>query len=450
MGVNMRMARVVVLGVGCVAGAFTHADGAAPKRPGPVLEKTPQAHSAPATERPQSPAVEWRPVGRSIERRVIEQAKFGGGGLQVLVVGPLVGNEPEGLTLANRLAEHLAEYPRAIEGTTVTILRDPNPDGRARKTAGNARGVMLNWNFGTSRWRKRTVGRQVASGNEPESEPETRALTDLLNDLRPHRVILLATSASRATIGYSREGHDLAQDIRRQIDATLTPLDQDAACGSFASLAGHDHELATVVLGTPRGQNADRMWAAWRRALLAALANPATKPALEASLNPQESAVDPAAEANSPPNSSTGPGAAPVSAQAATHAEDDSQDPITAPLEPVVRPRGKRRARSAATSASPSGAGAEPAGKKSGAPGAKSVRKARAKTSHGRPVESASAAAPIAEKRSEAVPAGAFPADDNEAPGDDETASKAPATRPEAGDGTLQSRLPQRPIPLPE
>ena len=97
--------------------------------------------------RANDPLVNWQLLGRSAEGRAIEYVQFGTGEHQVLVIGALRGNEPEGVAQAQSLASHLARFPRRLEDVTITIVRDPNPDGRARRIAGNVRGVELNQNF---------------------------------------------------------------------------------------------------------------------------------------------------------------------------------------------------------------------------------------------------------------------------------------------------------------
>ena len=122
-------------------------------------------------------------MGRSLENRVIEYAQFGGGQHRVLVIGALRGNEPEGVALAQSLAEHLVRFPQRLDDLTVTIVRDPNPDGRIRRTSGNARGVELDRNFISSGWRSASDTSSTRE-QQPESEPETRVLADLMIDVR--------------------------------------------------------------------------------------------------------------------------------------------------------------------------------------------------------------------------------------------------------------------------
>src|SRR5271170_3152899 len=116
-----------------------------PMRPGSAAQTQAPAKSvaAPAAAAPvaaapanvpvakkQEELVRWDVLGRSLENRVIEYAQFGSGRHRVLVVGALRGDEPEGVALAQALGEHLIRFPQRLDDLTVTIVRDPNPDGR--------------------------------------------------------------------------------------------------------------------------------------------------------------------------------------------------------------------------------------------------------------------------------------------------------------------------------
>lgn len=231
------------------------------------------AAAAAETAPQQAPAgrIAWQTLARSVENRVIEYCRFGQGDEHVLVVASLAGDEYEGVELAERLASHLQQFPRRLDDTTVTIVRDPNPDGRFRRTAANSRGVLIDQNFRTRHWRKTPHGDRWLSGKEPESEPETRALADLLDDLKPSRVIVLGSSRRPGVLNYAGPAEQLSLQVAELARMRSLPLKSADAAGALAALAGIDRGIPTIVFRVPARAPLEINWSNYKRALLAAI-----------------------------------------------------------------------------------------------------------------------------------------------------------------------------------
>lgn len=104
----------------------------------------------------------------------------------VLVVGSIAGDEPGGIAVTKLLAAQAA-----VAGVRLWLIPDANPDGAARGTRGNARGVDLNRNF-PFRWRRLgTPGSRFYSGPRPSSEPEARAIEAFIRRRRPGLAVWL-------------------------------------------------------------------------------------------------------------------------------------------------------------------------------------------------------------------------------------------------------------------
>ena len=117
------------------------------------------------------------PLGHSVDGRPIRALVVGSGPRNVLVVGCIHGNECAGVAVVRALAR--AKPPT---GSRLWLVPTANPDGRARGTRGNARGVDLNRNFP---WHWRPLRGIFYSGPRPFSEPESRALARLVLRLHP-------------------------------------------------------------------------------------------------------------------------------------------------------------------------------------------------------------------------------------------------------------------------
>lgn len=278
----------------------------------------------------------WNVLGRSLEDRVIEYRQFGEGERQVLVVGPLEGDETAALELLESLAEHLERFPRRTSGVQVTLVRDPNPDGRLRRTAGNAHGVLLNRNFPTQGWRKLPSGNLWLSGRVPESEPEVRTLIDLFGDVQPDRVIVLTATRRQASVSYVGPAETLARDVAKASGLRPGAFDLGAEQGSLAAYAGADRKLATLVVRVPAGMRREALWTTYKRGLLAAIGG-------------DISAEEPDAESDSltPSTVSDGTPPQPHAVLAATsrppveQSTDAAADAIQTVLEPEVESAGE-------------------------------------------------------------------------------------------------------------
>lgn len=226
------------------------------------------AAQAPAARADRSDS-QWNVLGRSLEDRVIEYRQFGDGARQVLVIGPLEGDETAGLDLVESLAEHLTRFPRRANGARVTLVRDANPDGRLRRTPSNSRGVLLNRNFPTRGWRKLPSGSLWLSGREPESEPETRVLVDLVDDVQPDCVIALSATRRSPGVAYAGPAETLFRDFAKASGLRPSAIDLAAEQGSLAVYTGVDRKLPTIVVRVPVGMRRDLLWTNYKRGLLA-------------------------------------------------------------------------------------------------------------------------------------------------------------------------------------
>jgi len=121
--------------------------------------------------------------GESIDGRELVARRSGNPQSEraALIVGEIHGDEEAGLPIVRRLRRD----PGAAIGIDLWTVASVNPDGHADDRRTNARGVDLNRNFSIGWDGSEPVGSGYYPGPKPFSEPESRALRDLIRRIDP-------------------------------------------------------------------------------------------------------------------------------------------------------------------------------------------------------------------------------------------------------------------------
>jgi murein peptide amidase A len=106
-----------------------------------------------------APAAEQ--LGRSYEGRPISAVHVAGEGPRILVVGCIHGNECEGIEVTKLLE-------RSAATTDLWLVHQLNPDGFARRSRFNARGVDLNRDFLAATQRETRIARKLILRLRPD------------------------------------------------------------------------------------------------------------------------------------------------------------------------------------------------------------------------------------------------------------------------------------------
>ncbi len=174
---------------------------------------------ATSDERPA--VVEARTIGHSVEGRPIRAWRLGEPGRRrIVLVSTMHGDEPHTRAILETLRDG-----RAIRGVDLWVVPTYNPDGLARGTRRNARGVDLNRNF-PHRWKD--LDGRYESGPGPASEPETRAVMAFLEEIDPVRVV----SFHQPLNGVDTDTKDprFARRLARALRLPRTSLDCGGLC----------------------------------------------------------------------------------------------------------------------------------------------------------------------------------------------------------------------------
>jgi predicted deacylase len=204
-------------------------------------------------------------IGSSVAGEPIRIATVGTGPRRVLWIGGIHGDEREGSVATAELPAALAAVPGALEAVTLTILDDVNPDGTAAGTRGNKNGVDLNRNYPAANFKPHRM-----YGIRPLSQPEARALHDLVLSLQPHLVIVAHSWRGDRFINFDGPAEPLAERFRR---LSTYPLRKSADIaptpGSLGSWVGKTLGIPILTIEYRRGSDPTRAWQETKAAILA-------------------------------------------------------------------------------------------------------------------------------------------------------------------------------------
>lgn len=214
------------------------------------------------------PAILRSIAGNSIENRPIAYTVLGRGSDVTFILAAIHGNENAGIPLVRRLETHLQQHPELLERRRVVLMPTANPDGVARNSRYNARGIDLNRNFATA---NRINSSRF--GRIPLSEPETRAIEQLIRQYAPDRIVSIHQPL--ACIDYDGPSRALAYRMAQYCKLPLKKL--GAMPGSLGSYAGMSLGKPIITLELPRTAdrfNSEQLWQQYGPALVAAIMYP--------------------------------------------------------------------------------------------------------------------------------------------------------------------------------
>ena len=226
-------ARSVLASVGCaVLVATTASSGGAAS---PVQLGATRYSAVPAS----SYRTGTQTIGYSVARRPVTMTVVGSptAARRAMFIGAIHGNERGGVPVTKALARS-----RPPAGVAYFIISYPNPDGAARNTRQNLRGVDLNRNF--PGWRRNgSPGNVYYPGTGPLSEPESRAIYHAIDRIRPTLFVTYHQHLNVIDFGGGRRA--AVATYARQTQMTIVRL--PGYPGSQATWLHAAHPRTTVV-----------------------------------------------------------------------------------------------------------------------------------------------------------------------------------------------------------
>lgn len=257
----------LVLIVGCSSGGPTQPRTPLTMAPRPV-PATPVSIPTPHVT-----AAKTYTLGHSVEARPIILHTFGdasvGPANTVLIFGGIHGNEPTSAGVCRELIAYLEAHPDVWRGRHVAVIAEANPDGLERKLRTNKNLVDLNRNFPAKNWKK--IRRSsFFGGDAPATEPESKLLIDLIERLRPARIVSVHSMAEPCN-NYDGPAESLAQRMAAHNGYPVKASIGYPTPGSFGSWAGGDKQIPVITLELPSRATTAASWKQNREALLAAV-----------------------------------------------------------------------------------------------------------------------------------------------------------------------------------
>ena len=243
----------------------------------------PARGAQPASSPDEKTTVEKFVVGKSVGGRPIECQAFGHGPDVLMVIATIHGNESSGTPLVAAFADWLVAHPDQLAGRTVVIVPVANPDGLAADKRFNAHEVDLNRNFPAGNWGVPQEEGGVTSpggdtfarsetlkpGDTPLSEPESRALMQLICRYYPNRIISIHQPIG--CIDYDGSAEPLAAAMAAKCPLQVHQV--GSRPGSLGSFVGNTLKRPIITWELPEdaGQNADSLWKTYGESLIVAL-----------------------------------------------------------------------------------------------------------------------------------------------------------------------------------
>jgi protein MpaA len=205
--------------------------------------------------------------GQSVEERPLVAYVFGAGPNVTMILGGFHNDEPASVPVVEMLGRYLALHPEEWKGRTVVLVPRVNPDGRRLHSRVNANGVDLNRNFpGT--WNMIAAAARYNPGPTAASEPETRAVMQLVEKYAPSKVVSIHQPFH--TLNWNGvKGRVIAEEMSLYNGYPMTGDIGYPTPGSFGSYA-ESKDIGIVTLEMPVA-DAATCWLQNRDALLAAI-----------------------------------------------------------------------------------------------------------------------------------------------------------------------------------
>lgn len=171
---------------------------------------------------------------------------------EVLLMGGIHGDEPEGTIAGNGLLWHFMQnFPYNIK---VHLIPTVNLEGMVEHQRTNGNGVDLNRNLPTKDWKVEAAQPRYNPGPSANSEPENKAIVKFLEERKIKYIISLHSWKPMLNINGDCRG--LAETIAKKTKYIITEDIGYPTPGSLGTYAGFERQIPTLTYEIERGLKA--------------------------------------------------------------------------------------------------------------------------------------------------------------------------------------------------
>ena len=182
--------------------------------------------------------------------------------LPILFIGGVHGDEPEGVRLAQDLLAWLQKSHRQEGGENIVpwiLIPCLNLDGYLSQQRTNSHGVDLNRNFPSQDWIHECKAPRYFPGPAPASEPEVRALIQLITEKKPHLIVHFH-SWEACVVYTGPSGREAAELVGRDTGYRVAEDIGYPTPGSLGQYGWLEKKIPVICIETQEGCDLDSIW----------------------------------------------------------------------------------------------------------------------------------------------------------------------------------------------
>jgi murein peptide amidase A len=212
--------------------------------------------------------LQFENLGPSYEGRSIDLFQLTQGACNLLLIGGVHGDEPEGYFLVEEFVRQ--GMWRELEGVaSLWVMPRMNPDACAKAARTNSRGVDLNRNMPTKDWNPTALKERYQPGPSAGSELETQVLMQVIEKLKPRAIV--SAHSWEPMINYNGPARKMAEAMAALNEYIITDDIGYPTPGSLGTWAGWERKIPTITLEIERDSSPEKTWSVHKDALLSGL-----------------------------------------------------------------------------------------------------------------------------------------------------------------------------------